>query len=69
MPAFLKGLDKVILAFRKNAREYREILRLDPVRKLSGRANRPGQSYVVSDDCRRRRSISRHHDRGHTECM
>jgi hypothetical protein len=46
MAAFLEGLDKVVLAFRKNARENRKILRLDALGKLSGRANRPGQSYA-----------------------
>jgi hypothetical protein len=42
MPAFLEGLDEVILAFWKNASEYCEILKLDILGELSGRANRPG---------------------------
>jgi len=46
MPAFLEGLDKVILAFRKNAREYSEILRLDTLGKLSRRTDRPGYSVL-----------------------
>ena len=69
MPALLEGFDKIILAFRQNACEYREIFRLDALGKFSGRANRPGQPNVMSDDCRRGRSIPRHHDCGHTECM
>ena len=34
MPAFLEGLDEIIRAFRQNAREYREILRVDTVREV-----------------------------------
>jgi hypothetical protein len=40
VPALLECLDEVILAFGKNACEYREVLRLDGVGKLSRRANR-----------------------------
>jgi len=50
VPILLECLDEVKLAFGKNACENREILWLDSIGKLSGRANGAVQSNVVSDD-------------------
>ena len=67
MPAFLEGLDEIVLPFRKNAGEDRKLFRTYCLRKLSRRTDGAVQPNRMSDDCRCHRSISRHHDRAHAE--
>ena len=67
MPVLLERLDEVKFAFRKDAREDREVFWFNAVGKRSGRADCPVQPDGMGDDSRRRRRITGHHYGTHAQ--